>query len=194
MLTDHHSIKNLSDAELISLYKKSGTQSIIGELYERYTHLVFGVCLKYLKHHEDARDASVDIFEQLLTKLKSHEVSNFKSWLYTVSKNHCLMQLRKGKNHIELHDDVSEIVEIHTDLHLISVNEKEEQLSQLEEAITQLDDDQRRCVEFFYLHELSYHQIMEKTGFTFKEVKSFIQNGKRNLKIALDKAHERKTS
>ena len=194
MLTDHHSLKNLSDAELISLYKKSGTHSIIGELYERYTHLVFGVCLKYLKHHEDASDASIEIFEQLLTKLKSHEVSNFKSWLYTVSKNHCLMSLRKGKNHMELHDDVSEIVESSSDLHPSSVNEKEEQLTRLEEAIKQLEDDQRRCVEFFYLHELSYQQIMIKTGFTFKEVKSFIQNGKRNLRIALNKAHERKTS
>lgn len=194
MPADLHNIKNLSDAELISLYKKSGAQSIIGELYERYTHLVFGVCLKYLKHHEDARDASIEIFEQLLSKLKTHEVSNFKSWLYTVSKNHCLMQLRKGKNHIELHDDVSEIVESSSDLHPSSVNEKEEQLTQLEEAVKLLEDDQRRCVEFFYLHELSYQQIMEKTGLTFKEVKSFIQNGKRNLKIALSKAHERKTS
>jgi RNA polymerase sigma factor (sigma-70 family) len=193
-LADLPPIKNLSDADLISLYKKSGNQSIIGELYERYTHLVFGVCLKYLKHHEDAKDASIEIFEQLLTKLKSHEVSNFKSWLYSVAKNHCLMQLRKGKNHVELHDDVSEIVESSSELHPSSVNEKEEQLVRLEEAVTQLNDDQRRCVEFFYLQELSYQQIMEKTGFNFKEVKSFIQNGKRNLKIVLSKEHERKTS
>ncbi|HYV95113.1 MAG TPA: sigma-70 family RNA polymerase sigma factor [Chitinophagales bacterium] len=187
-------IKNLSDAELISLYKKSGNQAIIGELYERYIHLVFGVCLKYLKHHENARDASVEIFEQLLTKLKSHEVSNFKSWLYSVAKNHCLMQLRKEKNHIELHDDVNEIVESSSELHPSSVNEKEEQLVRLEEAIKQLNDDQRRCVEFFYLQELSYQQITDKTGFTFGEVKSFIQNGKRNLKIVMSKAYERKTS
>jgi len=193
-LADLPYIKNLSDAELISLYKKSGNQAIIGELYERYIHLVFGVCLKYLKHHENARDASVEIFEQLLTKLKSHEVSNFKSWLYSVAKNHCLMQLRKEKNHIELHDDVNEIVESSSELHPSSVNEKEEQLVRLEEAIKQLNDDQRRCVEFFYLQELSYQQITDKTGFTFGEVKSFIQNGKRNLKIVMSKAYERKTS
>ena len=193
-MPDLPSIKNQSDAELISQYKESGNQSIIGELYERYTHLVFGVCLKYLKQHEDAHDASIEIFEQLLTKLKSHEVINFKSWLYSVAKNHCLMQLRKEKNHIELHEDVSEIVESNSVLHPSSVNDKEEQLSQLEEAIPQLNDDQRRCVEFFYLQELSYQQIMEKTGFTFKEVKSFIQNGKRNLKIILSKQHERKPS
>ena len=187
-------IKNPSDAELISLYKKSGNQATVGELYERYTHLVFGVCLKYLKNHEDAKDSSIEIFEQLLTKLKSHEVLNFKSWLYSVAKNHCLMELRKGKNHVELHDDVSEVVEREDEMHPSSMNEKEEQLNQLEEAVTQLNDDQRRCVEFFYLNEFSYQQIMEKTGFTFKEVKSFIQNGKRNLKIILSKAHERKTS
>ncbi|MEO5673400.1 MAG: sigma-70 family RNA polymerase sigma factor [Chitinophagales bacterium] len=189
-----NSIKNESDAELISRYKQSGDPAIIGELYERYAHLVLGVCLKYLKHYEDAGDASIEIFEQLLQKLKSHEISNFKSWLYTVSKNHCLMKLRRKNHHLELHDDLSEIVESNQGLHPPSVNEKEEQLRHLEEAVLLLSAEQRQCVELFYLNELSYEQIMLQTGFTFREVKSYIQNGKRNLKIELSKAHERKTT
>lgn len=194
ILGEIHTIKKLSDSDLILSFKKSGDQSLIGELFQRYTHLVFGVCRKYLNREEDARDASIEIFEELPKKLKVHEVSNFKSWLYSVAKNYCLMQLRKGKNHVDLKEDMSGFVESRQDVHQIEEIEKEEQLKQLEETVKELNEEQRICIELFYLRELSYQDIMKQTGFTFKEVKSFIQNGKRNLKIALTQRHERKTS
>ncbi len=189
-----HSIKHLSDTDLVERYKQSRDMAVIGELYERYAHLVLGVCMKYLKHYEDASDASVEIFEVLLIKLPSHDIGHFKSWFYSVSKNHCLMRLRKKNFRIELHDDLNDLVELGQEMHQSSVIEKEEQLTTLEEAIQLLSPDQRRCVELFYLQQLSYQQIIAQTGFTFKEVKSFIQNGKRNLKIEMSKPHERKTS
>jgi RNA polymerase sigma factor (sigma-70 family) len=149
--------------------------------------------MKYLRNHEDARDAAVDVFEQLLIKLRKHEVSNFKSWLYSVAKNHCLMKLRKGKNHVELQENMVEIVESLPELHQQEEAGKEEQLKKLEESIPLLNQEQRTCIELFYLKERSYQEIMEQTGFSFKEVKSYIQNGKRNLKNTLMQQHERKT-
>lgn len=191
-MSDFKNIKQLSDSDLIALYKESGNNIIVGELFQRYTHLVFGVCMKYLRHEEDSRDATLEIFEKLLDDLKKHEVNNFKAWLHSVARNFCLMKLRKGKNHVELKDDFGEVVESAMLLHQIQEPDREEKLNQLEDAISHLSNEQRNCVELFYLKEQSYQQIMEQTGLSFKEVKSFIQNGKRNLKIALTEQYERK--
>ncbi|MCY7408687.1 MAG: sigma-70 family RNA polymerase sigma factor [Chitinophagales bacterium] len=191
-MSDLKNIKQLSDPDLIALYKESGNNIIVGELFQRYTHLVFGVCMKYLRHEEDSRDATLEIFEKLLEDLKKHEVNNFKAWLHSVARNFCLMKLRKGKNHVELKDDFGEVVESAMLLHQIHEPDREEKLNELEDAISHLCNEQRNCVELFYLKEQSYQQIMEQTGLSFKEVKSFIQNGKRNLKITLTEQYERK--
>jgi RNA polymerase sigma factor (sigma-70 family) len=74
------------------------------------------------------------------------------------------------------------------DPHHDDVNEKEINLSNLNEALKSLAEKQRICVELFYLQEKSYNEVAEITGFTMNEVKSFIQNGKRNLKIYLTNA------
>lgn len=175
--------------ELVSAYKETGNNLFIGELYERYTHLVYGVCMKYLKNEDDSRDATIEIFEKLLTDLKRHEVQNFKSWLYSVAKNHCLMKFRKDKtlieNHPGLQEELTSVMEWDENLHPDNGVDKEDQLVRAEEAIRRLTSDQRLCIELFYLEEKSYQEIMQQTGFDFKQVKSFIQNGKRNLKNIL---------
>lgn len=156
-------------------------------LFERYTALVFGVCMKYLKNEDDTKDAVMLIFEKLSDDLKKHEIAYFKGWLHTVAKNHCLMQLRSKQSlklkTDELKKDVKEFVEINYSLHPTNDNIKEKQLVQLEVAIKSLKDEQRMCVELFYLKEKSYQEIAEVTGFSLNNVKSFIQNGKRNIKI-----------
>src|SRR5579871_3069027 len=99
-----------SDSELILLYKETGDLAVIGQLYTRYTSLVYGVCLKYLKDRDDAKDASMQVFEKLIQLLKGHEVENFKSWLYVTARNHCLMCIRskKGKFNEEISDQLVE--------------------------------------------------------------------------------------
>lgn len=179
---------------MIANYRSTNNNIYVGELYHRYTHLVFGVCYKYLGNYDDSHDATVEVFEQLLTKLKEHEITNFKSWLYSVAKNHCLMKLRKGKNAVVLKEDMNEVVESRQEVHPSGVNDREQQLRQLEEAVMHLNVEQRLCIELFYLERKSYQEIMKQTGLNFKQVKSFIQNGKRNLKIALGNSYERKTS
>ncbi len=183
--TDH-----LSDLELIESYKNSYDNTFVGELYKRYTHLIFGVCMKYLKNEDDAQDASIQIFEKLLTDLKKHEVQQFKAWLHMVCKNFCLMKLRsdssKQKHFTEMQKDFVSIMESSTELHLTIENKKEMQLTYMEECMQGLNEDQRLCVELFYLQEKSYQQVVEVTNYSMNNVKSFIQNGKRNLKNCID--------
>jgi len=180
------SYKNLTDEELIGLYKKTGELDIVGELYNRYTALTFGVCLKYLKDREESRDAVMQIFEKLMVSLKEHEINQFKGWLYVTARNHCLMQLRakKGKNFEELSPF---IMETGGDGHLQEGPEIETNLSKLEKCIDGLGNEQKQCVQLFYLEQKCYKDITETTGFDLNKVKSHIQNGKRNLKICMER-------
>jgi RNA polymerase sigma-70 factor (ECF subfamily) len=178
-----------TDEELITLYQSSKELNVLGKLYQRYTHLVFGVCMKYLKDQEKSKDAVMDIFEKLIHDLKSHKVSNFKSWLYTVTRNHCLMHLRKEKQQIKHHqvlvNDTREIMESFEVLHLNGEESREAEVQLLEKAIGQLGEEQRKCIELFYLKNLCYGDVAKATQYSLKEVKSYIQNGKRNLKLIL---------
>ena len=187
-------VNTLDDANLIAEYKRTGDNNYVGELFKRYAHLVLGVCLKYLKNGDEAQDMTMVVFEKLLTDLKKHEVEHFKSWLYMVAKNQCLMQLRKqiGKETVEINinsseDDDEKSVENDLVGHLDDVDLKEVKLQQLEEGITKLNSEQKICVELFYLQNKSYVEVAEITGYELNQVKSYIQNGKRNLKIYLEK-------
>ena len=186
--------KDLTDTELLDKYRQSGDKVFVGVLYKRYSHLVFGLCMKYFKDQDQAYDTSVNIFTKLFDDLKKHKVEYFKSWLYTFSKNHCLMVIRtrqsKLKKEIELQIHADYFMETGDGLHLNKAEEKEQQYIALEKAIDDLNDDQKKCVTLFYLKEKSYTEIDEMTGYTMNEVKSFIQNGKRNLKIKLEKTSE----
>lgn len=182
----------ISDAELISSYKQSGDLKHVGELYNRYAHLMSILCMKYLKNYDDSEDAMMEIFELLVDKLKKHDILNFKSWLFTVIRNHCFRKLEVGKKTIATDDELLEInprlVESdgESDLQL----EKEEQLVHLEQAIEELTQEQQQCIKLFYIDQHSYQEVKEKTGFSMKQVKSYIQNGKRNLKLTLAHEHE----
>lgn len=175
----------LTDAELVSLYRKDGDLKVLGTLYQRYMDLVYGVCLKYLGEAEPSKDAVINIYEELIGKLRQHEVSNFKSWLHTLTRNHCLMQLRKQKGHttIELPEHFMQSEEM---LHLESVQQKEEQLDSMEKCLEQLSDEQKACVTLFYMEGKCYNDITELTGIEWNKVRSHIQNGRRNLKLCME--------
>jgi len=177
--------KQLSDQELILRYRESGELAIVGELFNRYMSLVYGVCLKYLKDREESKDAVMQIFEKLVSSLREHEIANFKSWLYATSRNHCLMQLRaqKGKNFQEI---TEVFMETGAGLHLEDGSEMESNLSKLENCIEQLVAEQKSCIRLFYIQQKCYKEIVALTGFDDNKVKSYIQNGKRNLKICMD--------
>lgn len=184
-------LNTVSDEELILQFKNSGDNHYIGELFERYTHLIFGVCMKYLKDKEDSKDAVMDIFEELADKLKAHEIANFKSWIYSVSKNHCLMILRKETRKLQEHQNIYEIIrqevmESGDIFHPSDSSELEDKIKKLKTGIVKLKEEQRTCIELLYLQNKSYQEVAAITGYNLKKVKSYIQNGKRNLKIFLE--------
>jgi RNA polymerase sigma factor (sigma-70 family) len=190
-------LNELSDLDLVSHYKETGDNSFVGALFQRYTRLAFAVCMKYLRDEEESKDAVMQVFEKLLSDLKKHEVTNFKSWLHSVVKNHCLMQLRSQQSQLtreqEMKKDMKAVMESTYDLHLLNGDEKEIQLNSLQAGIEQLNEGQKICIELFYLKEKCYQEIADITGFTLNQVKSHIQNGKRNLKIYLTANNEQQT-
>jgi len=178
---------SLTDKELVALYKESGDMAILGELYQRYMELVYGVCLKYFKEPERSKDSVMLIFEELVTKLKKHEVENFRAWLHQLAKNHCLMQLRTPKNMKTVEFKV-ELVQSEENVHLNGVLEKEENFRKLEYCLGTLTSEQKESIKLFYLEGKSYNEIVDITGIEWNQVRSLIQNGRRNLKICMDKA------
>jgi RNA polymerase sigma factor (sigma-70 family) len=188
-------LESLTDAEVIDNYRKSGDQSLIVVLFERYTHLVFGICMKYLKNEEDAKDAVMQIFENLVDNLHKHEIRNFKSWLYSVARNHCLMKIREEASSNEMKKNIREkilqdVMEFPGDYHPMKAETDHDSDENLYKAISRLNHQQRQCIELIYLQNKSYVEVSEITGYTMNEVKSYIQNGKRNLKIYLEKRDE----
>lgn len=175
--------------ELLVKYRQDGSAVWLGELYNRYSHLVFGLCLKYLKNEENAKDATLAIFEKLISDLKTREVATFQHWLYAVSRNQCLEMLRAGgreeKRKVVYHCE--NVVNMPEEIDVMSFAEmKESGLNNLERAINGLNQDQKQCVVLFYLEEKSYREITESTGYTIGEVKSHLQNGRRNLRMLLN--------
>lgn len=185
LLKRRQNYSSYSDEDLLSLYKEKEAKAIVGEYYVRYGHLVLGTCMKYLKNQQDAEDVTMSLFEKLPSKLTNHTISYFKSWLYMVTKNECLMLLRKkGRFFADLTENVTEEIDHESPI------EKEIELNRLESAVKALKTDQRKCIELFYIEQKSYQEISELLQMDLNKIKSAIQNGKRNLKIKLEGNHE----
>jgi len=189
---DKNKLLSFPDEQLVTLYAQTHNIEIIGILYERYTHLLFTVCYKYLGNDADAEDTVMLVFEKLFELLKKSDIQNFKSWIYTITRNECLMHLRhkkSGERIIEanLKKLDTEIMESDEHNHLLSVSDGEQRIRYLETAITGLSLEQKQCIELFYLNEKSYREVEQITGYTYNEVKSHIQNGRRNLKQMMER-------
>jgi RNA polymerase sigma factor (sigma-70 family) len=180
------SFSHISDKEILENFYTSKNNQWLGILLQRYTLLLFGVCMKYLKNEEEAKDAVQQVFLKVITELKKYRVEYFKSWLYMVARNYCLMQLRdkSEKNTKEINESFHFTAdELNADEHI----EHDMLLSYVEDAVNELTAEQKTCITLFYLQKKSYTEIANITGFTLMQVKSYIQNGKRNLKILINK-------
>lgn len=176
-----------SDRELIFEYKHSGDLASFQELFHRYSHLIYSLCLKYLKNEEDCKDAVMEIFEKSLKAIKKYDIKNFNRWLYSVSKNHCLYKLKKSALHrirVKKIKNLDTFFMENSDFGNQYSNSNID-LQKLDIAINELKEFQKVCIRLFYLEQKSYREITELTGFTLNQVKSYIQNGKRNLKKLL---------
>lgn len=175
-----------TDLELVQAYQREGKLEVLGQLYERYMEQVFGICLKYLKDHSLAEDAVIEIFEQLTNKVKQHDIQNFKSWLQVLARNHCLMQLRKKQ--ITTPFEPSFMQSVDTRHHTIEVELEPmpDDISLLEACLELLKAKQKECVELFYLQGFTYKTIAKQKGETVGQVRSYIQNGRRNLRNCME--------
>jgi RNA polymerase sigma factor (sigma-70 family) len=183
--------EHMNDQQMLEKYYKDQDARWLGMLLQRYTFLLFGVSMKYLKHEEEAKDAVQQVFLKVLVEMPKTKVIYFKSWLYMIVRNHCLMKLRDKGQHVNIEDrnfaSADELEERQ------SLRQKEEMLNKMAEAVNELSAEQKTCITLFYLQKQTYQEIVEKTGFNMMQVKSYIQNGKRNLKNNLLKRleHER---
>ncbi len=176
----------ISDAELLSRFYADGNNEWLGILLQRYTMLLLGVSMKYLKNEEEARDAVQQVFLKVIHELHKYKVEYFKSWIYMIAKNHCLMQLRdKGRFNGEINERIMAVADTpeEKNRHL----EKDRTLTHMASALLELNPEQQLCVTLFYLEKKSYQEIADSSGFTMMQVKSHIQNGKRNLKIIMER-------
>lgn len=182
-------ITQLSNDELFDLYKREEQTIYFGELYRRYIPMVYGVCLKYLANEADAQDAVMDLYEDLNQRMLKYAITSFHSWLYTVTKNHCLLKIRKEK---QVHFvDLNEAIMENGDFFTLSDREQSaEQASALSYCLKELSSEQRTSIEFFYYENKSYADIVTITGYSLEKVKSYIQNGKRNLKNCINRMLE----
>lgn len=186
--------KNITDEELINAFSTSGDLEILGELYSGYMHLVYGVCLKYIKNRDEAMDAVMQIFEKLIAEIPKQKIENFRSWLHVVTKNYCLMQLRSKKVLDEKYNewviDPENFMESEDDLHPIDKDEPDMEKA-LADCIERLKEEQKECIKQFYYEDRCYNEIAQNLGLDEKKVKSHLQNGKRNLKLCLEAKDER---
>jgi RNA polymerase sigma factor (sigma-70 family) len=175
-----------SDKELVAAFKESGDSNYLSVLYQRYMDLVFGVCLKYFKDAERCKDAVMDIYEELNTKLKLHEVDHFKGWLHVLARNYCLMQLRSPRN-MKTTEFKADFMQSGENMHLNGeALEKEQNFVKLEDCLKTLTEEQQQSVQLFYLENKCYNEIAAITGYDWNKVRSYIQNGRRNLKLCMD--------
>ncbi len=182
MFLRRKTIEALSDEDLVANVK-NGQQASLAALWDRYAHLLFGVSMKYLKDTEQAKDLVTTFFGDLPGLLAKHDVKSFRPWVHTVVRNRCLMQLRKHQPDARLDDQPEPLEESADDAAL-----HEATLKQLESAITELNEVQRTCIQFFYFERLSYEQTAERTGSSVEQVRSHLQNGRRNLRLLLKRA------
>lgn len=176
---------DISDNELLERFYAEKDNDYLGALLQRYTLLLFGVCMKYLKNEEEAKDAVQQVFLKVITELQKYKVDYFKSWLYMVAKNHCLMKLRNKneRNSYELKEEtLFDEMDLKTNRY-----EKDQLLNYMEEGLEELNEPQKSCLTLFYFQKKSYREISEETGFSIPQIKSYIQNGKRNLKQFVEK-------
>jgi len=176
--------KKLTDEELIHRFAFRQDKNAANYLFDRYGHLIFGICLKYFRDKDTAQDHTQQIFIKLLDDIPRFKIENFKAWLAQVARNHCLMQLRKTNP--EIGTDFLQFADVESENDWHHKVEEEHLFEYLEQALTELNEEQKLCIELFYLQKMTYAEIIAKTNYTFKEVKSFLQNGKRNLKLKME--------
>ena len=151
----------------------------MSDFFVLYREDVLGLCYYYTRDVELSKDLTMDTFETYLKRGKKGPVINdIKSYLLGIARNLCMAHFKKSKRTQSIEESVLQFMEYEDE----NAPNGEEVIDRLMMSMCKLTTDQRRCVELFFIKGCSYNQISKKLNFSYNEVKSFIQNGKRNLK------------
>ncbi len=175
---------NIELKNWIDDFQSTGNQEHLVKVFMMFRELIFGVCLKYFRNEEDAKDATLEIYQLLSKKLPSQKIENFKPWLYVVVKNYCFEKLRKKSRQLVKENEAIDVYSEHL-IHPDNI-EKEELLEVMEKCMETLSEKQRNCINAFYYKKLSYHEAAAALSMSWNQVRSQIQNGRRNLKICIE--------
>ncbi|MFT3677145.1 MAG: sigma-70 family RNA polymerase sigma factor [Chitinophagaceae bacterium] len=178
---------HITDQELLERFYADGNNELLGILLQRYTLLLLGVCMKYLKNEDEAKDSVQQIFLKVIQELGKYRVQYFKSWLYMIAKNYCLMKLRERQSKSPAPLQEEQVAAPHEEPDLLQLQHTDLTLDLMDQALKELNPEQQQCVTLFYLQKKSYQDISEETGYSMLQVKSYIQNGKRNLRILIER-------
>lgn len=180
--------QDLTDLELVELYQEKEDLHLVGALFYRYYDLLYGLGLKYLQSAPEAEDACYEVFELLINKLRSHQIKQFKPWLYRLASNYCIDKIRKAKRHklsmVNSHLSIEREMTFELD---VTEDQRERLLQRIDDCMRQLTTNQRECIDLFYFKEKSYNDIASLLEISWSKTRSHIQNGKRNLKICMEK-------
>lgn len=179
--------EQLTDEQLLGKYLSGSESRYLGQLYERYMPMVYGICLKIMRDPGKAEDAVMNIYEELTRKVKEHEIGSFRGWLYVLARNHCLMEWRKNhRRPTDLHEDMGRYDAVEEAFQY----ELPKDGTPLEKCMDELPPQQRNSVQWFYYEDKSYKEIADLIAEDVGKVRSYIQNGRRNLKICLENGKE----
>ena len=184
-----------SDEDILKHYKQTGDKEIFADLFKKHVTVVYGTCLFYLQDKDEAQDATMQLFEKLLLDVNNREIDHFKGWLSFVVRNHCISLIRKQKSqskNIKIYYEFEyQDANLETEESIGRVGD-EQMLEQMKQSLPKLKEGQRICVELFYLKDKSYQEIANETSYSLNEIKSYIQNGKRNLKLLMEEQPRKK--
>lgn len=181
-------LEHLTDEALLSHFQQSGDLAYLSALYERYMPMVYGVCLKIYRDPLKSEDAVMSIYEELVRKAREHQIESFRGWLYVLARNYCLMEWRKNNRHRTDYHAPENMVYYDAVEATFEVELPVEKGKPLEKCMGELPHQQRKSVELFYFEDKSYKEIAVLMAEEVGKVRSYIQNGRRNLRICLEKA------
>lgn len=156
-----NSIKLQTDEELVRLFIVTQRNPYFEELYERCSNKVYRKCLSFVKDQAKAEDFTHDIFLKLIFKLGSYqENARFSTWLYSITYNYCMDQLRINKKRAEVYDDEKLEVPDDTDLNTM-FEEPDVEAKRLNRAMERLTTEEKSVLMMKYQDELSIREISD---------------------------------
>ncbi|MFQ5674351.1 MAG: RNA polymerase sigma factor [bacterium] len=174
------------DNATIRSYLETRDVRYLGRLYEAYKKTIFWHCLKMVGNEEDAKDLASETFIRTFDRIEDFKLgAPFCPWLMRIATNLCIDHLRK-KNRYKFY----KFDETHSAVAIQNESEPKQPMisgERIIEKLKKLKPLQKRCFCLFYIHNLTYKQIAELTGYPLGKVRSYIQNGKRNFKLLMEK-------